>query len=119
MKNCCKAKEEAKKKIILSVIVSLICLAAAVPLIMVAGIFEMPTVVRVALIAVAIIVFAAGIAVACVLDRDAGTFECRKCGKRFIPDMKTYIMGPHTITTRYLKCPHCGESSYCKHKLSR
>lgn len=117
--NLIREKEEAKKKIILSVIVVFICIIAAVPLIMVAGLFEMSTAVRAAIIAIAILVIVGGIAVACVLDRDAGTFECRKCGTRFTPDMKAYIMGPHTITTRYLKCPECGESSYCKHKLSR
>lgn len=74
---------------------------------------------RILLNAISVVVMVGGIGVAGVLDRDAGTFECPKCGERFTPDMKAYIMGTHTLTKRYLKCPNCGERSYCKHELSR
>lgn len=119
MMNLIKEKEESKKKIVLSVVVAFITVLAAVTIILTAGIFEMTTAARIVLIAVAVIIIATGIGVACVLDRDAGVYECRKCGAKFTPDMKSYVMGAHTITTRYLKCPECGRSSYCKHRLSR
>lgn len=31
-------------------------------------------------------------AIACVLERDAGVYECKKCGERFVPTMKAYVM---------------------------
>ncbi|MBS7194140.1 MAG: helix-turn-helix transcriptional regulator [Clostridiales bacterium] len=61
----------------------------------------------------------AGIAIACVLDREAGAFECPECKERFVPDMKSYVMGPHTITKRKLVCPYCGAHKYCKKVLTK
>lgn len=119
MANLIQEKEEAKKKIVLSVIVALIVVIAGVTIICMAGLLEMPTGLRILLILVALAIVVGGIAVACVLDREAGVFECPKCGERFVPDMKSYIMGAHTITKRYLKCPKCGKSSYCRHRLSQ
>lgn len=112
-------KEESKKKIILSAMVAGLTIIAALPMFIISGMLEMETWVRFLLIGIGLFVIIMGIIIACILDRDAGTFECQKCGTRFTPDMKSYIMGAHTITKRYLKCPHCGESSYCKHRLSK
>ena len=67
---------------------------------------------------IAVIEIVSGIAVACALDLSAGTYECRKCGARFVPTAGAYVKGPHTITTRQLKCPHCGKVSYCKKRLT-
>lgn len=112
-------KEESKKKIVLSAVVTGLTILAGVTLVLVSGLLTMETYVRVILLAVAFLVIGGGLAVACVLDREAGYFECRHCGERFVPDMKAYIAGAHTLTTRHLKCPHCGKSSYCRRRLSR
>lgn len=112
-------KEESKKKIILSAMVAGLTIIAALPMFIISGMLEMETWLRFLLIGIGLFVIIMGIIIACILDRDAGTFECQKCGTRFTPDMKSYIMGAHTITKRHLKCPHCGESSYCKHRLSK
>ena len=117
--NLVKEKEENKRKLILSAIVAIITIVSGTTIVMVAGMSEMMTGARVALIAIAVGVIIAGIGVACVLDREAGTFECPQCNARFVPTMGAYIKGAHTITKRYLRCPECGKSSYCKHKLSR
>ena len=55
----------------------------------------------------------------CFLDNDVGYFECKHCKERFRPDIKSYIAGPHSLTTRRLKCPKCGKTSYCKKRLSK
>lgn len=114
-----KEKEESKKKIVLSLVICMIVIVAAVTLVVVAGYAEMGTLARVALIAVALVIVVAGIGVACVLDYDAGAYECKHCGERFVPDLKSYVMGAHTITRRQLTCPHCGKRSYCKRRLSK
>ena len=119
MMNLVREKEESRKKIILSVIVVAMGLMAAIPLIIEAQMLEMSAAARVALIVIAVIVLSAGIGVACVLDRDAGAFECPECRSRFVPEMGVYLMGPHTITKRKLKCPDCGQVSYCRHVLSK
>lgn len=119
MMNLVKEAQESKKKIIMSALVALLTVMAAVPLIFVAGELEMSAPARIALIAIAVIIFIIGIAVACILDREAGAFECSKCKTRFVPTMSAYISGAHTPTKRKLICPNCGVKSYCKHVLTK
>lgn len=108
MVNLVKEAQENKKKIILSVMVGILTILAAVPLFMVARMFDMRTGVRITFIVIGIVVLIIGIAVACIMDREAGAFECPECHERFIPDMKSYIMAAHTLTKRKLICPKCG-----------
>ena len=119
MVNLVREAQESKKKIILSAIVVGLTIIAALPLIMISGMLEMENWLRVTLIIIGGVVFFGGIAVACILDRDAGAFECPECNNRFVPDMKAYVMGPHTITKRKLVCPHCGAHEYCKKVLTK
>ena len=119
MVNLVREAQESKKKIILSAIVVGLTIIAALPLVMISGMLEMENWLRVTLIIIGGVVFFGGIAVACVLDRDAGAFECPECNNRFVPDMKAYVMGPHTITKRKLVCPHCGAHKYCKKVLTK
>lgn len=119
MVNLVKEAQENKKKIILSVMVGILTILAAVPLFMVAGIFDMRTGVRITFIVIGIVVLIIGIAVACIMDREAGAFECPECHERFIPDMKSYIMAAHTLTKRKLICPKCGAHRYCKKVLTK
>lgn len=119
MVNLVKEAQENKKKIILSVMVGILTILAAVPLFMVAGMFDMRTGVRITFIVIGIVVLIIGIAVACIMDREAGAFECPECHERFIPDMKSYIMAAHTLTKRKLICPKCGAHKYCKKVLTK
>ena len=119
MVNLVREAQESKKKIILSAIVAGLTFIAALPLFIISGMLEMENWLRVTLIIIGGVVVLGGIAVACVLDRDAGAFECPECNNRFVPDMKAYVMGPHTITKRKLVCPHCGAHKYCKKVLTK
>lgn len=58
------------------------------------------------------------IGVCCVLTVDAGVYECPVCGEKFVPSMKDFIGGAHTLTKRKLKCPKCGKKIFCKKRLS-
>lgn len=111
-------KEESKKKIVLAAVVSVMAILSAIALCVLVQMLEMETWLRIVLIGIAVIEIVSGIAVACALDLSAGTYECRKCGARFVPTAGAYVKGPHTITTRQLKCPHCGKVSYCKKRLT-
>lgn len=119
MVNLVKEAQESKKKIIMSAMVGVLVIVAAVPLFVVAGMFEMQVWTRVLLMGIGLVITVMGIAIACVLDREAGAFECPECNNRFVPDMKSYIMGPHTITKRKLVCPYCGAHKYCKKVLTK
>ena len=114
-----KEKAEAKKKLIIAVITAATTLLAGITIFLLADLLETETWLKILLIVVGFVVICSGIGVACVLDRDAGVYECKHCGKRFVPTMKAYIFAPHTITTRWFKCPKCGKRSFCKKRLSK
>ena len=116
--NLMQEKEENKRKLILESIVVLITLLASCTLIMVSGLVELPVGWRIALIVIAVLVMAGGIAVAAVLEMTAGAFECSKCHHRFMPTTGAYLMAVHTITRRHLKCPKCGVRNWCKRTLT-
>ena len=119
MVNLVRETQESKKKIVLSAMIAGLTIIAAVPLFILSGMLEMENRIRVLLIGIGLVVIVGGVAIACVLDREAGVFECPECHNRFVPDMKSYIMGPHTITKRKLVCPHCGAHKYCKKVLTK
>ena len=119
MVNLVKEAQESRKKIILSAMVGLLTIIAAVPLFVISGAIPMELWIRVLLIVTGLVVVIIGIAIACILDREAGAYECPDCHTRFIPEMGEYIMGPHTITKRKLKCPNCGAHKYCKKVLTK
>ena len=112
-------KAEAKKKLIIAVIIVGITLLAGLTMILLSSLLEMETWLRVVLMVIAFVIIGTGIGIACVLDRDAGVYECKHCGERFVPTMTAYLFAPHMPTSRKLKCPKCGKKSYCKKRLSK
>ena len=54
------------------------------------------------------------IVLTCIIYFTNAEFICTKCNKQFKPTVRAGIMGPHTITRRYLKCPHCNKKSWAK-----
>ena len=112
-------KAQAKKKLIIAVLVAVITFAAGLTIILLADFLEMQPWLQITLTAIGSVIILCGIGIACVLDRDAGVYECKHCGERFVPTMKAYIFAPHMPTSRKLKCPKCGKKSYCKKRLSK
>ena len=112
-------KAEAKKKIIIAVIIASITLLAGLTLLLLADLLEMELWLRIVLSVIGVVVIVTGIGLACVLEKDAGVYECRHCGERFVPTMKAYLFAPHMPISRRLKCPKCGKKSYCKKRLSK
>ncbi len=121
MMDLVREKEESKKKLIISGVVGLSSTSSflVINFIFVALTEVISVPLKVALTAFGGIIFLMGIGVALVLDREAGTFECTKCHTRFVPDMAEYVMAPHTLTRRRLRCPECREKSYCRKRLTR
>lgn len=119
MVNLLMEAQESKKKIVLSAMIVGLTLLPALTLIIISGALVMENWIRVILTSIGLLVIVGGIIIACILDRDAGAFECPECKERFVPEMSEYIMGPHTITKRKLKCPKCGAHKYCKKVLTK
>ena len=111
-------KAEAKKKLVIAAIIAGITVLAGLTLILISALLEMELWLRIVLAVIGVVIIGTGIGLTCVLDRDAGVYECKHCGERFVPTMKAYILAPHMPTSRKLKCPKCGKKSYCKKRLS-
>lgn len=103
-----------------NILLSVCILLMSLILIMIsAALFEfMPLEWSVLLLILSNITFVIALAAAILLDYGAGVYECKRCGQKFKPAFGAYIMGVHMLTTRYLKCPHCGEKSFCKRRLA-
>ena len=112
-------RTENKRKLLLEFIVILITMLSSVTIILLSGLLALGTPLRILLIVIAFVVMVGGIAVAAVLEMTSGYFECPRCGTYFLPTKTAYVMGMHTITRRHLRCPHCGERSWCRRRLSR
>ena len=112
-------KAEAKKKLIIAVIVALVTIAAGLTIIILADLLEMQVWLKVVLSVGGSVIILVGVGIACVLERDAGVYECKHCGERFVPTMTAYLFAPHTLTSRRMKCPKCGKKSFCKKRLSK
>ena len=102
-------------KILLSVCILLISLI----LIMISGSLFMflPIDWSILLVVLSSITFIIALIAAILMDYSAGDYECKKCGQRFKPTLGAYILGAHTITRRYLKCPQKKKKSFCKRRL--
>ncbi len=48
------------------------------------------------------------------IDYETGVYTCKNCGHTFKPTIKEYVLGAHTPTTRYLRCPECSKLTWCK-----
>lgn len=115
-----KEKEENKKKIAIECVV--LCMGVLTMLLccMLAGFLaEITTPLRILLIVFGSLMAAVSIGVGVAIDVDTGTFECRNCGRRFVPSTKEYVFSTHGFTTRKLKCPACGKVTNCKKRLTR
>ena len=53
------------------------------------------------------------------LEVSVGAYKCKSCGNEIVPSYKQALMAMHRGTTRYLKCPHCGKSTWCKKVLKK
>lgn len=102
-------------KILLSVCILLISLVLI--MISVSVFIFLPISWSILLVVLSSVTFIIALIAAMLLDYSAGDYECKKCGQRFKPTFRAYVWGAHTLTKRYLKCPHCKEKSFCKRKL--
>lgn len=121
MINLIKEKEENKKNLKLSVFTGITTTAVFIVLIMLVCFYaEVMTIpIKIAIVAFACVVFGSGLYVTMSLDRVAGYYECPHCKESFTPTWTAYLMAPHILTKRYLKCPTCGKRGYCRHTLTR
>ncbi len=114
-----KENSENKKSMALSIICGVITIIAVFALVCLASFMPLPMFGRIALIILAVVTAVCGVGAACVLDVKAGYYECPHCKALFVPTMRDYVKGIHTLTRRRLTCPICGKVGMCKRRVVR
>ena len=60
-----------------------------------------------------------GFGFAMKIEQVAGYYECRHCGHKYVPSLKSMYRAMHMGRTRYMKCPNCGKKSWQKKVISK
>ena len=53
------------------------------------------------------------------LEVSVGAYKCKNCGHEFVPTYKEALNAPHLGFTRRLKCPKCGERTWCNKVIKK
>ncbi len=116
-----KRENEEKDRLLLrlEVLLTVPAVLAGLALSLVAALIEMPAGLRVALLAFAVIVVFAIAFIAVGIEQKAGYYECRRCGHRYVPGYWQVNLAPHSLRTRYMRCPKCGEKSWQRKVLTK
>lgn len=93
--------------------------AAGLLLCFTASFAEMPTGLRIGIIAFALVMIFAVAFIAVGIEQKAGYYECQNCHHRHVPTYWQTNLAMHMGRTRYMRCPECGTRSWQKKVLTR
>ena len=115
-----KEKEESDKRLLkFEVVIGVLsCLVLFIPIFIGARV-PMQTWARIVVICSGVIPAAIGFAFALKIEQIAGYYECKNCGKKYVPTFKAVNLAPHLGRTRQMRCPHCQKISWHKKVLSK
>ena len=114
-----KEKIQNKKKLIGEILIGCAFIGSVITLILLVGIVSIATYLKIILIVLSLIFIFVGLFGLVLLDVNIGYFECAECHERFIPSIKNYVFGMHTLRKRKLKCPICGKKTWCLKRMTR
>lgn len=114
-----KEKIQNKKKLIGEILIGCAFIGSVITLILLVGIVSIATYLKIIFIVLSFIFIFVGLFGLILLDVNIGYFECAECHERFIPSIKDYVFGMHTLKKRKLKCPICGKKTWCLKRMTR
>ena len=85
---------------------------------LVAGLVEMPLWARIIIGLSGLAMFLLGVCVALRIEQKAGYYKCANCGHTYVPKFSAVFFAMHVNRTRYMKCPHCGKSTWQRKVLT-
>ena len=86
-------------------------------IIFIAAFCDLPVWARITVIVCAFLGITAVIAPILVVAVNTEIYTCPKCRTKFVPTLSAFLLSPHTTKKRRLKCPHCGQKSWCESSL--
>ena len=110
-------RKSNKQKMFISILICVCTLSILFVCVALASFLNIPIWLRICLIIYGFMVAVCGVGICIFFDINVGSFECKHCGKKFVPTTKAYIFSYHNFTARKLKCPFCGKTSMCKKRL--
>lgn len=114
-----KERIQNKKKLIGEILIGCAFIGSVITLILLVGLVSIATYLKIILILLSFIFILVGLFGLILLDVNIGYFECAECHERFIPSIKDYVFGMHTLKKRKLKCPICGKKTWCLKRMTR
>ncbi|MBE5757233.1 MAG: helix-turn-helix transcriptional regulator [Clostridiales bacterium] len=115
-----KAKEDADRRLLaLECIVITLSIIILLISALISSYIPMADWKRIVIIIAGLIVCVVGLVFCIKIEQVAGYYECKKCGHRYIPTLKSMWASMHMGRTRYLKCPNCGKKSWQKKVISK
>lgn len=114
-------KEENKIKLQLVGLMGFVSILSFVTLLIVVCLYtEIISVpLKILLTLIACICFSLGLMVMLKGGRTIGYYKCSRCSEAFVPDFLNYTISVNIITTKRLKCPHCGKRNWCRKVLTQ
>ena len=112
-------KETNRRLLSLEVVIGWISAVSFAALLFAASYAQIETWTRILLICIGAAILAFGAYQCLRIEHDAGYYECRNCGKRYVPEMKSIVLAMHIGRSRRLKCPYCGKTNYHKKTLTK
>ncbi|MCI5745868.1 MAG: helix-turn-helix domain-containing protein, partial [Erysipelotrichaceae bacterium] len=103
-------RKKNQQKLIIEIILICTSLIGGITLLALSSFLSLKTHIKITLIILAFLLIFTNIFVCCYIDNDSGYFVCKNCNHYFKPTYKNYILAPHTLTKRRLKCPNCGKT---------
>ena len=108
-----------KKNLIGEILIGCAFIAVIIILILLVGFAPIATYLKIILIALAFIFISEGMVGLVILDANIGYFECAECHERFVPSVKDYTFGLHTLKKRKLTCPKWGKKTWCAKRINK
>lgn len=105
-----------KKTTILTLTFISISLVFLIGGILIAAYVDMPSGAKVFTVILCFALFLLFTLSACKTEWQSGVYVCKRCGAEFEISMREYILSPHFLRSRRLKCPKCGRKGYCGYK---
>lgn len=114
-------KEEQKDKLLLTSmwIFLTVILILFLIICLIASIYMPEGPLQLVIILVSVIILLVGCFYCLKIEVEAGYYECKKCFHRHKPEYSKVLYSMHFGTTRYLKCPECGNKSWSKKVLTK
>lgn len=107
-------KTSPKLKYTISTISAIVTILITLGLILLAGFVIEEVWIKILVCVMSVLLVVSNIALILLVAVNTEVYECCHCGEKFVPTMRKYLMGAHTMKKRYLRCPYCHKKGWNK-----